>query len=71
MNPILTRIWVFLAMSALLVGSFALHAAGQDSLDSSKQQGGDDSPAADGKTGGANDAAGSDPAGKGHRRQGR
>ena len=64
MKPILTRFWVFLATSALVVGSFALHAAGQDVSESSKQQGRDSSAAADGKTGSANDAAGSDQTAK-------
>ncbi len=64
MKPILTRFWVFLATSALVVGSFTLHAAGQDFSESSKQQGRDSSAASDGKTGSANDAAGSDQTAK-------
>jgi peptide-methionine (R)-S-oxide reductase len=59
-KPILTRIWVFLVTSALVVGTFAFHARGQDFSERPEQQGRDSSTASDGKAGSASDAAGSD-----------
>ncbi len=61
MKPILTRFRVFLAASTLVVvGSVALHAAGQDAAGSAKQQVPDGSLPATVKTETANDAASSD-----------
>jgi peptide-methionine (R)-S-oxide reductase len=57
-KPILARFWVFLAASTLVVvGSVALHAAGQDSAGSAAQQVPDGSLPANGKTESPNDAA--------------
>jgi peptide-methionine (R)-S-oxide reductase len=63
-KPILTRFWVFLATSALVVGSVALQAAGQDPAGSSKDPLRDGPSAAEGKTETASDAASSDSSGK-------
>jgi peptide-methionine (R)-S-oxide reductase len=63
-KPILTRFWVFLATSALVVGSVALQAAGQDPAGSSKDPLRDGPTAAEGKTETASDAASSDSSGK-------
>jgi peptide-methionine (R)-S-oxide reductase len=62
MKPVLTRFWVFVAMSALIGGSVALHAAWQDSPATGKQQAGDGTRTADAKTDGGNNSAASDPA---------
>ncbi len=64
MKPILTRFWVFLATSALVVGSVALQAAGQDPAGSSKEQLRDGPSAAEGKTQAASNAASDDSSGK-------
>jgi peptide-methionine (R)-S-oxide reductase len=63
-KPILTRFGVFLATSALVVGSAVLRARGQDSADSSGQQVPGGSPAADGGKDNAKNRAGSDSTGK-------